>query len=1128
MTDFQQNSLTFSQVESRLIRAWKSIGQRRSLAIAGSIFALMFTSLLLILLLEMWLWMNPLVRNSLLLVGFLLSAGLGVYVFNLISRRDFNRFYSDFSRKHDIPEVRYVLDLQKSSDRNGLHDAAIEQQLASIDAQELDSALRTYTKSHEASVWSINSGVALVVSLALFAFLGVSQSDALQRLSSPSETFYKPNPFNFSVAPGDTIIEQGSRLRFEIRFSADDNLPENVQLAIKTEAESDYRIQRLEPGQNQRFLSEPHELFSDVQYYVLMDGYRSDQHEIQVQLLPRFTELTLKVEPPSYTGLPEVELQYPFSRLEAYPGSEVMVRGRSNQQLESLFLVSGANQDSTRLVPDSENPTRFTTSFETTSVRDSLWFAMQEENGLKNRNTFNFRVIPLEDEYPEIRILRPESEKSELEPRSLEIVYELSDDFGFNRVELGYRIQRSFGTGEPETGRIRLNRPAERIAIDEYRWELQSLNLLPMDMLTYWIDVYDNDAYNNFKRSRSGEQVLRISSLTDFLLAQEEREDDVASRLEEFRDAYEQNRREYEDLRQQIMQNEGDNWDQSQAAEDIRESREELSRQLDEIQEQFEELSSDLNDENQLSDETRSMYDDLQKLIQEIDDPDILEAMKKLQEGLENMDRDQVREAMRDIEFDEERYQERLDRTLELFKNLQMNAELDRLDSMLEELASREESLIGDDLPDTEEQRQRQEQIQEDLNKLKERLETLPEKSPRRNRDQIEELTEQLQQEMSEIADKLQEDIDEMNAGESGESQQSQERREEIRDKMNEMRQQAQNAQSMMGQESITINRNALLGLMQNLLLLSDSQETLIRRTSDLVQGSAGFVEVARDQQVISRSFSMITDSLYRVSAEIPRFPNMINDRKAIVQRHLSRAVELLAERDRNRSVAEERVALGGINEIASLLADLLDQLDDMNGEGDGSGGMSAEQMMEQLQKLSGEQAELNQQIQDMINDMAGERMMQDQMDRLDQMARQQNDIRRQMRQLQQGGGLEPGDDILSELERLGEQMEDAINDLRGGVVEERITVQRQQNILSRMLEAERALNERDEDEEREGDRPGDVDRVSPSELTLESLREEIRRRLQDPNQTRFTDEYQQLIQRYFELLEEEERRRSR
>ena len=543
------------------------------------------------------------------------------------------------------------------------------------------------------------------------------------------------------------------------------------------------------------------------------------------------------------------------------------------------------------------------------------------------------------------------------------------------------------------------------------------------------------------------------------------------------------------------------------------------------------------------------------------------------------------------MKFNEDRFKERLNRTMELFKSLQMNAELDRMSSILEDLAQREDALIGEELPDINEQSDRQSQIQQDLNSLNERLDRLAEKSPTKAQNQIESLKNDTQRDIQDVDEKLTQDIqamsedsaeddseskeadqqsDEQQSGEqqsgeqqsggeeqsgdqqsgeqqsggeeqsgdqqsgeqqsggvgaSEESSPQQRRREEIRDQLQEMQKRTQETKAVMSQKQIQVNMQALLGIMQYLLLLSDAQEDIVEQVSEVVQGSSGFIEIARNQRNITSSFSQITDSLYRVSTEIPSFPNRVNTRKAEVLKNLESSITLMAERDRNRSISESRIAMGGINEIASLLADLLEQLDNSQGDGSGSGGMSAEQMMEQLQKMSGDQQQLNQQMQDMINDLQGERLMQGQMDRLDQMARQQNAIRRQLQELQQRGGLESGDQLLSELQRLGEQMEEAINALRGGSVD-RTLINRQQNILSRMLQAERAFNEREQDEERRGLEPDDIDRVSPSELTLESLREQIRRGLQDSNETRFSEEYQQLIQKYFELLEEFERRR--
>lgn len=169
---------------------------------------------------------------------------------------------------------------------------------------------------------------------------------------------------------------------------------------------------------------------------------------------------------------------------------------------------------------------------------------------------------------------------------------------------------------------------------------------------------------------------------------------------------------------------------------------------------------------------------------------------------------------------------------------------------------------------------------------------------------------------------------------------------------------------------------------------------------------------------------------------------------------------------------------------------------------------------------MSGQQQQLNQQIQDFINDLQGERLTQDHMERLDQMARQQNVIREQLRQLQRRSGRE-GDRLMSEMERLAEQMEDAINDLRGGSTD-RLMIERQQNILSRMLEVEESVHKRDEDEEeRLGETAGDFEPRSVPEMTLEELRQRIRSGADQANYTRFREDYRRLIERYFELMEE-------
>jgi multidrug efflux pump subunit AcrA (membrane-fusion protein) len=246
--------------------------------------------------------------------------------------------------------------------------------------------------------------------------------------------------------------------------------------------------------------------------------------------------------------------------------------------------------------------------------------------------------------------------------------------------------------------------------------------------------------------------------------------------------------------------------------------------------------------------------------------------------------------------------------------------------------------------------------------------------------------------------------------------------------------------------------------------------------------------------------------------------PNRINKKKEEVERALRNSVREMAERNQRGATIASRESLGGINDLSSMIASLIDQLMNQSGSS-GSGSMSMQQMMEQLQKMSGDQQQLNQQLQQMVNDMQGDRLSREQTERLDQIARQQNEIRKQLQELQRSGALKDGDRVMSELQRMMDDMENSINDMRGGVTDD-LMIERQQNILSRMLSANDAMQQRGEDEEREGSQADQNNYDLPPDMTLEELQQEIRSRLQDPDYTRFSEEYQRLIELYFERIQ--------
>ncbi|MEX0928543.1 MAG: DUF4175 family protein [Balneolales bacterium] len=1111
----EHNQPSLDGLRRLVYRYHRRLLTKRRTGIAFMVLSAVLALLLLLLVVEQFQYFPPAVKTTL----WVIAPAAGVILFFLLAVRvhdlSFNTFYSDASRAIGNPSLRYLIDFEQFKRRGDtkLYRAAVDQNLSLISLDRLSVQLKDYSDHHwyrKLHTWSMSGFAGLAL---LFASAGVLSPEALKRTVLFWEEFEKPLPFTYRIEPGHAIVAQGDPFQARVEFS-DGRIPDNVTLAIKTDIESDFRLRPMRRGSEDAYVSDDLELYNHARYFIRMDGHESEVFRADVQLLPRFGHLSVTITPPAYTGLDPDETSYPFSRIDAYPGSELLVEARANKDLVRSTLIRHIAGDTLSLSPDEEN--RLTQKLAVTA-EDSLSFQLEDEFGLTNSNSFSFFVNTRQDQAPFVNILQPERELTRRDPDQLQLRYEFEDDFGFTGAELHYKLNKAY-VEQPVTGNIPLRVPEGSAGEHLFEWDLGDLGLTSLDEVEYWLEVTDNDAVSSYKTTRSESHYLNVQSLAEYFLDQEERESEIGDSFEQARDAHRRMQDNFQRFREQIRNDPDDSWEQSRILDDIKEERRDLDEQVDELKEQFEELTRDMDDSQSLSEETMQQYKELQELIGEIDDPEIMKMIEELQQNLENFDQAELRKALDEIEFNESTYRERMERTVELFKTLRMNAELDQMAEMLKDLGAREQQLMEQDAIG-DEQAQQQESIQEQLEDLSQKLDNLPDKSPERRRNKMERLRDDLRPEMDSMDRQLQENIEDMQQ-ESPDREKIRQDQDQLQQQMGEMAEQISSARQEMNQQQLQINLTALKSLLQSMVLLSEAQEDVATETAELARNSPAFVMQARNQRNIRRNFEFIADSLYRVSVEIPQFSNRINQRKREILTNMQKATDYLVERDPRDATTEERTALGGLNEIGSMLADLIDQLNDQM-DGEGMGGMSAEQMLEQMQNLSGDQQQLNQQIQDMINDLQGERLSQDQMERLNQMARQQNEIRRQMRELQRSGGFGSGDEILSEMERLGEQMEDAINGLRGGQLD-RVMVERQQNIMSRMLEAEKAVEQRDQDEERRrGDTAGDYERSNPPELTLEELQREIRSGIRDADRTRFSEDYQRLIERYFELLED-------
>ncbi len=1101
------------QLKEILQKAHQSYNRSSFLSIVFGGVLVLIPWLCVLILIEHMFYLSPGLK-TLAIFGALLISALVIWKgYSIRNGISFIEFYRSFARSSNIPELSYALDLEKTGNAHPkLVEAAIYKNLEQIERNLFVESLSQFLTQSE-RVKASRRKMALSISVLLvFALTSFSFDSAGKRVGFFWQEFEKPNPFSFSITPGNSTLEQGAPFTVMVQFEGE--IPEEVVLYMKTPVEQSFRARDMQWDLNTIFSSSPFDLSNNLEYYVEMDGYKSESFSIDVQLRPRFSELTAIVIPPAYTNLDTTSFTYPFSNIQGYEGSELILSGIINKPLSTLLLNSSQQIDSLSSISSQFNHSI------TITENDTLWFGLEDNSGLSNSNTFEFVLQAIQDEHPYVELIEPSASFEAVEPTTIELLFRASDDFDLTKASLNYELTKAF-VNTPYSVSTALERPRNG-ALQSFIWDVSDLNLSPKDEITFWVEVTDNDGYNGYKTSKSQEITLTVPSLVDYFEGLEERESEVETDLEDISDAFQEMSEQYDTFKEQLKENPQIDYEDQRQLEEVLEQQEDIQERIDELNEKFDELKEELSEKNMLSEETLEAYDELKELMEQIDDPAFREALEKLQEQMSEMSPEQLRQALQEAEFNEELYRQRLERTLELFKNLKMQSDLEKLAESYEDMARQEEELSQDEFSPEMEEQQKEDAIKE-LEQLSEQLEKLSENMTSENEQAVQELQEKSEEEIEAIKEKVEEilqDIEEAleNGITEAQKENIESKRQELKNRLSNLAEETRNTANQIQQQQEQIDMAGLTYILYSLLNLSIEQEDLVSYASNTENRSQAFVTYARDQKNVEDIFISLSDSLFELSKSVPQLSNMVLQKKEEVELRLSGSLEQMAERSQSKASVASRQALGGINDLAFMIANLLEQDPNNQGEGSGSGQPSMEQMIEQMQQMGENQQQLNQQLQDMINEMQGERLTQDQMERLDQISKQQNQIRKQLQEMQRSGQLDGGDQLGSEIERMIEEMEDTINDLRGGALDPTL-IERQQNILSRMLEAEDALQERDEEEKREGESGNDLQRATPPELTLEELEKQIRNRLNDPNFTKYSPDYQRLIEKYFELL---------
>ncbi|MDO9548041.1 MAG: hypothetical protein Q7J65_03640, partial [Candidatus Marinimicrobia bacterium] len=223
----------------------------------------------------------------------------------------------------------------------------------------------------------------------------------------------------------------------------------------------------------------------------------------------------------------------------------------------------------------------------------------------------------------------------------------------------------------------------------------------------------------------------------------------------------------------------------------------------------------------------------------------------------------------------------------------------------------------------------------------------------------------------------------------------------------------------------------------------------------------------------------------------------------------MSNAIQQMEERNTSAASNSASQATAAINLTA---LNLINSMNELQQSGAASG---FEKYMEQLQQMAGQQQGINDETQMLGMGQNGQQQA------LQRLAARQQQLRKSLEDLQNelaGSSGQSGD-----LGGIAKDMDDVIKDLQQNRVL-RKTLERQQRILSRLLDAQKSLRTQDFKKERKSVTGADVYRESPGELPadLGERRTVLRENLEQALKEGYSREYEELIRQYFELISTE------
>lgn len=897
-----------------------------------------------------------------------------------------------------------------------------------------------------------------------------------KRLVDFSTVYERPAPFTFEILNSALEAVQQEDYQLDVKMNGEE-IPSEVTIVI-----NNYKY-KLERENSSLF----HFLFKNPQqntdFYFEAGGFRSQLYTLRVMARPQVLHFEMLLHYPAYLQKKDEVLQN-SGDLMVPEGTQVSWRLKTRDTRRVSFHFPGKTAELSPLAGG---------LFSYTMVcRQSMPYSVKTKNEyFGNRDSMQYMMSVVADQYPGIGV---ELFKDSVYDKRLYFSGEIHDDYACSALQFKY-ILRKAGTEEDgkDTAGIRAVsiQPGMNRQTFYYYMDLGELGVGAGDEVEYFFEVWDNDGVNGHKSTRSQRMVFKAPTAEELEAQTDRTNEQIRNEMEDAIRQAQQLQREIDKVDRKLTEKKTLSYQEKRQIQDLMDKQQALQQQIDQLKLENQQNNIREQEYREVDPDILEKQKQLEKLFDEIMTDEMKELFKKLQEMMDKLNKDDVKKVLDQMKLTNEDIKKELDRNLELFKQLEVEKKLQDNIDKLEQLQEEQKKLADESKnskTDSKDIKEKQDALNQRFDEFRKEMDTLQQKNSELEKPQpmpsTDEQEQQIGQEMKTSSDQLQ----------NGKKSNASKSQENAAEQMKQLADRMKQAQQQMEMEQQAEDIQALRQILENLVRVSFTQEDLMQELRTTAVNDPRYVRMMAQQKDIKDQVNMIGDSLYALSRRQPMIESYVNRSMTDIRTNLNRSLESLHNRTTPATATYQQYVMTSVNDLALMLAEILQQMQEQMQQSQqnqsncksgqckkpGSGKPSPSSM----RKL---QDQLNKQMQQLKDQMEGKnpgKTGQGQQSMSEQLARlaAQQEALRQMLQEYGEEDKRAGGKNSKEIADMMKDMEKTEQDLVNKMISNE-TLKRQQDILTRLLESEKAEKERELDEKRESNEAKNQKYSNPGEF---------------------------------------------